>query len=89
MKSKIVHTSGPWHIGMKPGPMIYGQRGEQIADCRGLNEAGYNARLIVLAPELLEALKAIERELRQEDNQYMIENIQNIIGVTLPKAEGK
>jgi len=28
------HTPGPYHVGMKPGPIIYGPRGEQIADCR-------------------------------------------------------
>lgn len=26
------HTPLPWHIGMRPGPMIYGPRGEQVAD---------------------------------------------------------
>ena len=26
------HTKLPWHVGMKPGPMIYGPKGEQIAD---------------------------------------------------------
>ena len=24
------HTPGPWHIVMKPGPIIYGPKGEQI-----------------------------------------------------------
>ena len=28
------HTLGSYHVGMKPGPIIYGPRGEQIADCR-------------------------------------------------------
>ena len=27
-------TQGPWHIGMKPGPIIYGPKGEQVADMR-------------------------------------------------------
>lgn len=25
------HTPTPWHIGMKPGPIIYGPQGEQVA----------------------------------------------------------
>ncbi len=57
------HTPGPWHVGMKPGPMVYGPLGEQVADCRSVslegNESGHNAKLIVRACnshyELLEA----------------------------------
>ena len=56
----IKFTPGPWHVGMKPGPMVYGPQGEQIV---GINvlldqpEVIANARLIAAAPELLEALK--------------------------------
>lgn len=57
------HTPGPWHIGMKPGPMIYGERGEQVADmCAEMMEHGEhvaNARLIAAAPELLAALREL------------------------------
>lgn len=31
------HTPTPWHVGMKPGPMIYGTKGEQIADMMEAN----------------------------------------------------
>lgn len=52
------HTQGEWHVGMKPGPMVYGPLGEQIADCQSIfledNECGHNARLIAKAPRLLE-----------------------------------
>ena len=46
-----------WHIGMNPGPIVYGEQGEQIADCSSItnfdadNQA--NARLIAALPELL------------------------------------
>lgn len=57
------HTPGPWHIGMKPGPIIYGPLGEQVVDCRqgfiGIGENAGNARLIASAPELLAALELI------------------------------
>ena len=57
------HTPGPWHVGIRPGPMVYGQLGEQIADCRGLDEAGHNARVIAHRvntwPALLAALEAL------------------------------
>lgn len=62
------HTAGPWHIGMQPGPIIYGPKGEQVADLRGerktlvleLDEAVANTQLIAAAPDLLQALEALE-----------------------------
>ena len=57
------HTPGPWHIGMKPGPMIYGSDSSQVADLRGdlldRGEAQANAALIAAAPEMLTALCAL------------------------------
>lgn len=54
------HTPGPWHIGMKPGPMIYGSDSSQVADLRAdlldKGERAANARLIAAAPELLACL---------------------------------
>ena len=54
-------TPGPWHIGMKPGPIIYDEKSNQVANmCDGLygdEENRANARLIATAPELLEALE--------------------------------
>lgn len=59
------YTGGPWHLGMKPGPMIYGTQGEQVADLRGdlldKGEALANAKLISAAPELFEALQSLLR----------------------------
>jgi len=65
------HTAGPWHVGMRPGPIIYGPLGEQVADLRGerkttvieLDEAVANTKLIAAAPELLEILNRILAEL--------------------------
>lgn len=55
------HTPGPWHLGMQPGPIVYGPNGEQVADMRrGMlhrHEDVANIRLIAAAPELLEAVK--------------------------------
>lgn len=59
---RVQHTPGPWHVGMKPGPMVYGTRGEQVADCRGMlpdSECRHNARLIAAAPEMLALLQSI------------------------------
>lgn len=54
------HTPGPWHVGMRPGPIIYGTKGDQVADLRGfldIDETSANARLIAAAPCLIEALR--------------------------------
>jgi hypothetical protein len=56
------HTPGPWHVGLKPGPMVYGPQGEQIV---GLNvmldrdEVLANAKFIAAAPAMYEALRSI------------------------------
>lgn len=61
-------TSGPWHIGLNPGPMIYGPKGEQIADLRGdmlpRDEVRANARLIAAAPDLAARVAELESALR-------------------------
>lgn len=63
MNQETKHTLGPWHVGMKPGPIVYGPKGEQVADLRAdlisKDERLANLRLIAAAPELLEALKGI------------------------------
>lgn len=50
------HTKGPWHVGMKPGPMIYGLQGEWIADLTNdlgpAEERTANVKLIAAAPEM-------------------------------------
>ena len=66
---KHTFTPGPWHVGMKPGPMIYGPNGEGIADMSfpmvASGEHKANARLIAAAPEqhdlLIEALDLVPR----------------------------
>ena len=55
------HTPGPWHTAGDQGVQIRSQR-DQIAKVwtmRG-NEWKANARLIAAAPELLEALRAVD-----------------------------
>ena len=54
------HTPGPWHVGLKPGPMVYGPQGEQIVginvmlDC---DEVLANAKFIAAAPAMYDALQ--------------------------------
>lgn len=81
MTTQQTHTPGPWHIGMRPGPMVYGQLGEQVADCRGLDESGYNARLIAAAPELLLIAKCYLATCKSD--QYAF------VKATIAKAEGR
>lgn len=63
MNQEMKHTPGPWHIGMKPGPIVYGPKGEQVADLTAdlipKDERLANLRLILSAPELLDALDTL------------------------------
>ena len=70
------HTPGPWHVGMKPGPIIYGPKGEWIADIQHsmleLDENRANVALIASAPGLLaerDRLKESNAELREVVNR--------------------
>ena len=64
-------TNGPWHIGMRPGPIIYGPKGELVADQRNImlhrEEASANARLIAASPDLLAALQHLLADARACD----------------------
>lgn len=80
MNRQAEFTPGPWHVGMKPGPIIYGPKGDQVADLRGdlmlPSEQLANVRLIVAAPELYEALLAISRAHESGNNgAYMGEAV--------------
>lgn len=70
------HTPGPWHVGIKPGPILYGTKGEQIADLRGhwLEDSEHmaNVRLIAAAPALLEAVKNVPLMWSEQDNKDVI-----------------
>jgi hypothetical protein len=58
---KTQYTAGPWHVGMKPGPMIYGHCGEQVCDMRNTilekDEEKANLKLISASPDLAECVK--------------------------------
>lgn len=93
-KKKEAYTPGPWHIGMKPGPIVYDDKGGEIADCRSIsnerNENGHNARLIAAAPELLEALKELKKwwntpaHVRADWNE-----LKKIMDAAIAKAESR
>jgi len=66
------HTPGPWNLGMRPGPIIYGTLGEQVAGLRGSslgkNETIANARLIASAPDLLAALERLAHPMADDED---------------------
>lgn len=74
-KTKPQHTPGPWHVGMRPGLIVYGPHGEQVADLRAGAVLGGDtypdARLIAAAPMMakkaLFLLDRIERERKPGD----------------------
>lgn len=65
----VGHTPGPWHVGMRPGPMIYAKDGGWVARCdlSLMSDQAANARLIAAAPDLLAACEAM---LDYEDMDY-------------------
>lgn len=71
--SEQKHTPGPWHVGMRPGPIVYGQNGAQVADMIdnprisppvlvGENENRANARRIVACVNACEGISTEEAE---------------------------
>lgn len=63
----LTHTPGPWHVGFKPGPIVYSAQGKQVANLFepliDAKENKANARLIAAAPELFKALKVTRSNL--------------------------
>ena len=62
-------TPGPWHIGMKPGPIVYDAKGAEVANMfvpiLPLDENNANARLISKAPEMYAMLKKILTDIQE------------------------
>lgn len=100
--SKATHTEGPWTL--RPvneeigeyeivGPRHSDETGESeyiAVVCGGLPESKANARLIAAAPELLDALLAIEEAFVTDHgalNQTQIEAIR-LVDAAIAKATG-
>ena len=67
------YTALPWHIGMKPGPMIYGLDGEQVADCRGLldtRESCLNTTYILNACNAYPSMLSLLRRAADSLHEY-------------------
>lgn len=96
------HTPGPWHIGMKPGPIVYGPKGEQVAlpevFLLDREEGMANARFIAAAPELYTAAHAAYGPLRMAalvcgshglaGTEEALEQIASALEEACAKAEG-
>ena len=88
------HTPGPWHVGLKPGPMVYGPQGEQIV---GLNvmldsdEVLANAKFIAAAPAMYEALSELVKYLREEVADEALDTWTPVFkaAIALAQAEAK
>ena len=53
---KSKHTPTPWHVGLRPGPIVYGPDGTQIADCRFPAEDTADAVFLVHAVNMHDGL---------------------------------
>ncbi len=93
-QNEVKHTQGPWHVGMRPGPIIYGAKGEQIADLRGHwqedREHVENVRLIASAPEMLEMLYTVLPAVEESDEfNKPGKKLGTIVRNLIAKAEGR
>ncbi len=100
MNNTAKHTPGPWHIGMKPCPMVYGPQGEQVVPINimlDMSEVTANAAHIVHCVNnhdaLLQALKALVREIDLSKlnvrKDFSLLNAHAYATKTLAQAEGK
>ena len=83
----ITHTPGPWY---KTEGLISDSNGVHIAtacDTRYEN-AEANARLIAAAPDLLEALKGINKRLHNMMGDIELRQMERIAQQAIAKAEG-
>jgi hypothetical protein len=78
MKTK--HTKGEWHVtpnGEYVGTLGQGKTGVCMILMKGREEGQANAKLIASAPELLEALLAVQKDLEQFSLLPSTENLVN------------
>lgn len=63
-----------WHVGLNPGPIVYGPLGEQVSDCMSASfthdQNKANANLISAAPDLLAALEEALKEIESMSGLY-------------------
>ena len=91
MTQPVKHTPGPWHVGLKPGPMVYGPQGEQIV---GLNvmldsdEVLANAKFIATAPAMHEAIRKVIEHRAKEYLDNTVEPYCSLVAA-LAQAENK
>ena len=91
------HTPGPWHVGLRPGPMVYGPQGEQIVGINVMldrDEVLANMKFIAAAPAmyaesktLCSLVRAFMNDNRLYDGQ-LIQAIHNL-ETALAQAEGR
>jgi hypothetical protein len=96
-------TPVPWHVGMKPGPIIYGPQGEEIADMRTTmlfpQERNANVKTVITAVNLTKDVrrlvdlilsdKRISKEVEKyEDAKWADINFRDI-GLAAAEISGK
>lgn len=95
--SETKHTPGPWSVRFDfvvQATSFDGGRLVPVAQPYGVNSDGTdlfaNARLIAAAPELLDALQGLVKELSDSDDEGLIENAEPMIAAraAIAKATG-
>lgn len=100
---EVKYTPGPWTItGRKDRDWLFAEivsegAGLMVAEIRGATfidgiehaEHSANARLIAAAPEMLEALKLIQRDLNIPGLPFCTMSAALAVGLAIAKAEGQ
>ena len=94
MTQPVKHTPGPWHVGLKPGTMVYGPQGEQIVGINVMldrDEVLANAKFIATAPAMYEALKELVTYLQDDVEDEVLDNWAPVLkaAYALAQAENK
>ena len=88
------HTPGPWHVGLRPGPMVYGPQGEQIVGINVMldrDEVLANMKFIAAAPAMYEALKELVAYLQDHVADEVLDNWAPVLkaACAIAQAEAK
>lgn len=89
--SEMKHTPGPWKLGPR-GITITDKEGFVLCNLTIFNQQEANARLIVAAPDLLEALVALVEQVAFEWRIYDLMNIDDEMAAArtaIAKATGE
>ena len=83
------HTPGPWRQGKNANLWIYSEQRLIVKVCPDSISSGANARLIAAAPDLLEALEAVNEAFHRESLVEHRGDVMPKVWAAIRKAKGE